>query len=301
MAREPRHFVCWRIREMEHVFQIAVGTVAMRPYVFAFLAAYLAAAVFHLGWRTTLWFTVTGYLISFVSEVSSINTGFPYGWYYYLDATRDRELWIAGVPFFDSLSYVFLAYCSYATALLVVSPVKAWRGGLVTLETRAIRKSLSVLILGSLFQVFLDIVIDPVALQGRRWFLGQIYGYNEHGCHFGVPISNYVGWWLVGVLMVLALQGIDAGVGKGGGKPEGVRNVPFRSLLGPALYLSVIVFNLAVTVFIGEKLMAATGVFIFTLPVAIVVIGIIRRANRFGREELAEHLRDYPWSPAGKG
>ncbi len=301
MAREPRHFVCWRIREMEHVFQIAVGTVAMRPYVFAFLAAYLAAAVFHLGWRTTLWFTVTGYLISFVSEVSSINTGFPYGWYYYLDATRDRELWIAGVPFFDSLSYVFLAYCSYATALLVVSPVKAWRGGLVTLETRAIRKSLSVLILGSLFQVFLDIVIDPVALQGRRWFLGQIYGYNEHGCHFGVPISNYVGWWLVGVLMVLALQGIDAGVGKGGGKPEGVRNVPFRSLLGPALYLSVLVFNLAVTVFIGEKLMAATGVFIFTLPIAIVAIGIIRRANRYGREELAEHLRDYPWSPAGKG
>ncbi len=301
MAREPRHFVCWRIREMEHVFQIAVGTVAMRPYVFAFLAAYLAAAVFHLGWRTTLWFTVAGYLISFVSEVSSINTGFPYGWYYYLDATRDRELWIAGVPFFDSLSYVFLAYCSYATALLVVSPVKAWRGGLVTLETRAIRKSLSVLILGSLFQVFLDIVIDPVALQGRRWFLGQIYGYNEHGCHFGVPISNYVGWWLVGVLMVLALQWIDAGVGKGGGKPEGVRNVPFRSLLGPALYLSVLVFNLAVTVFIGEKLMAATGVFIFTLPIAIVAIGIIRRANRYGREELAEHLRDYPWSPAGKG
>lgn len=286
---------------MHDIFQIAVGTVAMRPYVFAFLAAYLAAAVLHLGWRTTLWFTVAGYLISFVSEVSSINTGFPYGWYYYLDATRDRELWIAGVPFFDSLSYVFLAYCSYATALLVVSPVKAWRGGFVTLETRTIRKSLSVLILGSLFQVFLDIVIDPVALQGRRWFLGQIYGYNERGCHFGVPISNYVGWWLVGVLMVLALQRIDAGGGEGGGKPKGVCHVPFRSLLGPALYLSVLVFNLAVTLYIGEKLMAATGVFIFTLPVAIVTIGIIRRANRYSREELAEHLRDYPWSLAGKG
>jgi uncharacterized membrane protein len=286
---------------MEHVFQLVVGTVAMRPYVFAFLAAYLAVAVLHLGWRTILWFTVAGYLISFVSEVSSINTGFPYGWYYYLDATRDRELWIAGVPFFDSLSYVFLAYCSYATALLVVSPVKAWRRGFVTLETRTIRKSLSVLILGSLFQVFLDIVIDPVALQGRRWFLGQIYGYNERGCHFGVPISNYVGWWLVGVLMVLALQRIDSRAGKGSGKPKGVRNFPFRSLLGPALYLSVLVFNLAVTLYIGEKLMAATGVFIFTLPIAIVTIGIIRRANRYGREELAEHLRDYPWSPAGKG
>src|SRR6266567_4899025 len=238
MAREPRHFYVSGRMEMEHVFQIAVGTVAMRPYVFAFLAAYLAAAVFHLGWRTTLWFTVAGYLISFVSEVSSINTGFPYGWYYYLDATKDRELWIAGVPFFDSLSYVFLAYCSYTTALLVVSPVKAWRWGFVTLETRAIRKSLSVLILGSLFQVFLDIVIDPVALQGRRWFLGQIYGYNERGCHFGVPISNYIGWWLVGVLMVLALQRIDLGGGEARGKPDAVGKVPSPPLVGPALYLS---------------------------------------------------------------
>ena len=92
---------------MEHIIQLAVGTVTMRPYVFAFLAVYLVAAVLHLGWRTTLWFTVIGYLISFISELSSINTGFPYGWYYYIDATKDRELWVAGVPFFDSLSICF--------------------------------------------------------------------------------------------------------------------------------------------------------------------------------------------------
>lgn len=286
---------------MEHVIQIAVGTVTMRPYVFAFLAVYLVAAVVHLGWRTTLWFTLIGYLISFVSEVSSINTGFPYGWYYYIDATKDRELWIAGVPFFDSLSYVFLAYCSYATALLVVSPVKAWRWDFVTLETRPIRRSLSVLLLGSLFQVFLDIIIDPVALQGRRWFLGQIYGYRELGCHFGVPLSNYVGWWVVSILMILSLQLIEARSGRNREKPAGVMNVPFRSLFGPILYLSVIVFNLAITTFIGERLLAVTGVFIFTLPIVIVADGIIRRANRYRRDELAGHLRDFPWSSAGKG
>jgi uncharacterized membrane protein len=284
---------------VEHIFQIAVGTVTMRPYVFAFLAAYLAVAVLHLGWRTTLWFTVVGYLISFASEVCSINTGFPYGWYYYLDATKDRELWIAGVPLFDSLSYVFLAYCSYATALVVVSPVKAWRWNFVTLETRPIRRSLSVLFLGSLFQVFLDIVIDPVALQGRRWFLGQIYGYREAGVHFGVPLTNYLGWWVVSLLMVLALQLIDARGSRKREKPAGAASVPFRSLLGPVLYLSVIVFNLILTFLIGERLMALSGLFIFTLPVAIVVVGIIRRANGFSRDELAEHLKDYPWSAAG--
>jgi putative membrane protein len=284
---------------MNDVLQIAVGTVTMRPYVFAFLAVYLFVASAHLGWRKAILFTFVGYLISFLSEYSSINTGFPYGWYYYLDATKDRELWIAGVPFFDSLSYVYLAYCSYATALLVVSPIKAWGRNFITLETRAIRRSLAVLFLGSLFQVFLDIVVDPVALQGRRWFLGQIYSYREAGVHFGVPISNYIGWWGVSVLMVLSLQIIDALVGRKRERPEaGIWNPPFRALLGPMLFLSVIIFNIAVTLLIGENLLATTGIFIFTLPVAIVAVLVIRRANRYTRDELAEHIRDYPWSPA---
>lgn len=285
---------------MNDVLQIAVGTITMRPYVFAFLAAYLIIASAHLGWRKTILFTLIGYLISFVSEYSSINTGFPYGWYYYIDTTKDRELWIAGVPFFDSLSYVFLAYCSYATALLVISPVKFWGRNFITLESRAIHRSFSVLLLASLFQVFLDIIVDPVALQGSRWFLGQIYGYREPGVHFGVPISNYLGWWGVSFLMVLALQIIDAVVGKKKDKPEvGIWNPPFKSLLGPILYLSVIIFNISVTFIIGENLLATTGIFIFTLPVAIVTVLVIRRVNRYTRDEMAEHMRDYPWSPAG--
>ena len=220
---------------MDDFLQIAVGTFTMRPYVFAFLMVYLVAAVLHLGWRTTLLFTVCGYLVSFASEVSSITTGFPYGWYYYLDATKDRELWIAGVPFFDSLSYVFLCYCSYATALFILSPLKTRRWHLVPLETRAIRKSFAALFLGSLLQAYLDIIIDPVSLQGNRWFLGQIYGYREQGHHFGVPLSNYLGWWLVSAAMIFALQRLAASGNRSKEPPAGVGSFPFSTLLGPIL------------------------------------------------------------------
>jgi putative membrane protein len=283
---------------MADILQIAVGTVTMRPYVFAFLAAYLLAAVTHLGWRTTLSFTVVGYLIAYASEFSSIHTGFPYGWYYYLDATRDRELWIAGIPFFDSISYVFLAYCSYATALLVVAPVKAGNGDLLLLESRKLRRSFSVLLLGSLLQVFLDIIIDPVALQGYRWFLGQIYGYREAGLHFGVPMSNYWGWWLVGGVMIFALQRLEAWGSRGKEKPAGVANFPCRSLLGPLIYLGVLVFNITIAFIIGERLVGLTAIFIFVLPIAITTILLVRRTNHYAKDELAEHLRDFPWSPA---
>jgi len=283
---------------MPHFLDIAIGTFTMRPYVFAFFGAFLLVCVPHIGWRRTATFTLAGYLIAFGSEWLSINTGFPYGWYYYIDTTSCRELWIAGVPFFDSLSYVFLSYCSYATALFILSPLKSWRWNLATLETRAIRRSFSALLLGSFLQTFLDIVIDPVALQGRRWFLGQIYGYREAGLHFGVPLSNYAGWLLTSFCLIAALQLIDAR--RLDDAPRGVMDLPFRSLLGPFLYLSVMLFNIAMMLVIGERFMALCAALMFTLPILMVLVLALRRINRYSKDELGGHLRDYPWSPAGR-
>lgn len=277
------------------MLDIAIGTFTMRPYVFAFFAAFLLACVPHVGWKKTLSFTGLGYLIAFASEKLSISTGFPYGWYYYIDTTSHKELWIWGVPFFDSLSYVFLSYCSYTTALFILSPLATKGFDLITLETRAIRRSWAALVLGAFLQTFLDIIIDPVAYQGQRWFLGQIYGYREPGIHFGVPLSNYAGWLVTSLVLMAALQWIDRR--PDAHTPSGVVRLPFRSLLGPLLYLSVLIFNWAVTFWIGEPLMALTGIFIFTLPIVLVTVLALVRVNRYRQEELQEHLRDYPWSP----
>src|SRR6266568_474617 len=282
---------------MPHFLDIAIGTVALRPYVFAFFGAFLLVCVSHVGWRRSLGFTLIGYFIAFGSEWLSINTGFPYGWYYYIDTTSSRELWVAGVPFFDSLSYVFLAYCSYATALFILSPLKAWRWNLVTLETRSIRRSFAALLLGAFLQTCLDIVIDPVALQGKRWFLGQIYGYREKGIHFGVPLSNYGGWLLTSLCLIGAFQLIDSR--RQGEASSGLVAVPFHSLMGPFLYLSVLVFNISMTLAIGECFMALCGIQMYVIPIVLVVVLALKRVNRFSKEQLGDHLRDYPWSPAG--
>lgn len=278
---------------MHGVWEIAVGTIVSRPYVFAFFAAYLLAAVPHLGWRKVLLFTPIGYLIAFLSEVTSINTGFPYGWYYYIDTTSSRELWLAGVPFFDSLSYVFLCYCSYSVALLILSPLKTERRTLAILETHAIRRSFPALLLGSLLQTYLDIIIDPVSLQGGRWFLGQIYGYREAGAHFGVPLSNYLGWWLTSALMIGALQWLDYIVPEEPGFRRRYHRLFCSPLFGPLLYLSVLVFNLTIATLIGERQIAVTGLFIVFLPLVLVLVLAIQRVNRCSKEELLSHRRDF--------
>ena len=98
------------------ILGLLYGTVLLRPYVFIFLAFYLAIAVLHMGWARALMFTIVAYLIAFMAEYSSTRNGFPFGFYTYIDLTRHQELWISNVPFMDSLSFTFLSFISYMMA-----------------------------------------------------------------------------------------------------------------------------------------------------------------------------------------
>jgi uncharacterized membrane protein len=274
------------------------GTVVLRPYVFAFLVVYLLASTSRVGWRRTLVYLPVGYCLAWLSEFSSIHWGFPYGDYYYIPHTADRELWVAGVPFMDSLSYVFLSYCSYATALFLMSPVVVARGELLILETRHLRRSWRTLVLGALLFVFLDIIIDPVALQGYRWFLGQIYGYRQVGLYFGVPMSNFYGWLLVGLLLVTAQQQLDRCRAFDAPGPLFFSRFPALTLLGPILYLAVLVFNLVVTFWIGELLLGLVGTLMVGFFLILAVFFTLYKIDHTGEPLIQRHLLDLPHSRA---
>jgi uncharacterized membrane protein len=248
---------------MTHFLWLLASTVWLRPYVFIFLGAYLVIAVWRLGAGRALAFLVLGYLISWAAEFSSINVGFPFGEYLYIPATLDREIWVAGVPLMDSLSYVFLAYASYSLALLALTP-GGWEGGRFALRGGApLLGSWRTLILGAVLMVALDIVIDPLALRGYRWFLGQIYGYPEPGIYFGVTLTNFAGWFLVALGLIRVLQLLITRVPPSPWWDWGRRPSPSQALLGPALYLGILGFNLAMTFSIGETCLGWVGVFIY--------------------------------------
>src|SRR5579859_2495183 len=98
---------------------LLLSTIALRPYVFIFLASFLFISIVNFGLRTTLLFAVFTYLAALACEWSSIHNGFPFGLYHYVEATRGREIWVFGVPFMDSLSFTFLGFASYTVALLL--------------------------------------------------------------------------------------------------------------------------------------------------------------------------------------
>lgn len=280
--------------------RLFLGTVLLRPYVFVFLTIYLIAAASHLGWRKTLLFIPIGYGIAWLSEFSSIHWGFPYGDYYYIAETADRELWVLGVPFMDSLSYVFLAYCSYSMALFILSPVLFSSNQIAILDTRELRRSLQVLVLGAFLFVLLDIIIDPVALKGDLWFLGRIYGYRQDGLYFGIPMSNFGGWLLVGAVMIAVLQKLDALPFPEPSKPPLLASIPGIRLLGPILYAAILLFNLAVTFWIGELFLGIVGCTVLFFPSLVAFFFTLYKLRNLTPSQIEEHCRDFSISPADR-
>ena len=279
---------------METLLSQILGTITLRPYFVAFLLAYFLACTLHLGLKRALLFAVAGYVIAWASEYSSIHNGIPYGHYYYTCQTKGRELWVLGVPFMDSMSFVFLSYASYSVALFAISPAIRG-GGVYLLESRKIRHSLKVRLLGALFCMCLDVIIDPVALRGDKWFLGQIYGYPDKGIYFGIPISNFVGWFVVGFLLIHTLQLIDRLLSARRVRDLSGATCTWRYLPGPALYLSIIIFNLSVTFLIGERNLLWAGILIVLLPVVLCVSLMRTRLNGIAPDEaIVAHLEDFP-------
>lgn len=261
------------------VFDLFIKTIILRPYVFIFLAAFLFSAVQLIGWPRTWRFWLISWATAFVCEFSSTRTGIPFGWYFYNGSTVGQELYFSNVPFMDSISFSFLLFASYCVALglllpfdfstrIELAPLKEVRFDVGT------RTSWTVYALTAFLFAFIDMVIDPVALRGDRWFLGKIYDYPDPGWHFGVPIANYVGWAIVGLISLAMYFPLDRRLSP----LSPLQSITQRLLLGIGLYYGVLIFNLGVTFWIGEFFMGMSGM-LMHLPVLIILIIRLARAR----------------------
>ncbi len=263
------------------VFDLFIKTIVLRPYVFLFLAAFLFAAIQLIGWPRTWRFWLISWATAFVCEFSSTRTGIPFGWYFYNGSTVGQELYFFDVPFMDSISFSFLLFASYCVALgmllpLTSSPTHA-RVPLRQLTFNlSARSSWGVYALTAFLFAFIDMVIDPVALRGDRWFLGKIYYYPDPGWHFGVPVANYIGWAVVGLISLAIYFPLD-------------RRLPplsppqlltQRLLLGVGLYYGVLAFNLGMTFWIGESFMGLIGM-LMHLPILVLLVARLSHGQRY--------------------
>ncbi|MDO8461882.1 MAG: carotenoid biosynthesis protein [Deltaproteobacteria bacterium] len=242
--------------------QAIATTFLHRPYIFLFLVGFLISSLLNMRGRRTVLFLVIGYSIALISEASSIRNGFPYGHYFYLYENMPGELMVFGVPVWDSLSYVFMAYASLATAEYFCRD-----------RSRMIRTIFS----ASLLMVALDVLADPLALRGDQWFLGKIYGYAEPGFYFGIPFSNFAGWFLVATAIFSVFYYFQTSPHSPSLALPHAQSRGKEGVLGPLLYASLVLFNLILTVMIKEYWLAASGLLVVTTTFSLVVFLCRRR------------------------
>jgi uncharacterized membrane protein len=233
--------------------------VLLRPYVFIFLLGFVVAAVRDIGPRRAGLFMAWVGPMAFVAEFMSTRIGIPFGLYHYTGTTRGQELYLADVPFFDPLSFVFLAYAAFCLARMVLFGYPSGRvpsGCDPSAQAPSGRAKpgsprVQLIILSGVLMMLLDVVIDPLAVRGDRWFLGRIFWYPHGGAYFGVPLSNFGGWVVVGALGVggyLCCRGVAA-IGR-------------SPALGVGLYYGVLAFNLVMTAWIGEWALLTAGLIV---------------------------------------
>lgn len=268
---------------MLHFFYLLLSTIAYRPYVFVFFACYLFLAVTHIGWKRTVLFSVLAFAVAFLCEWSSAvaATGFPFGLYYYINETSDKELWLSGVPFMDSLSFTFLSYVSWELATVLTGRLLATRRDVQVLNHGKASRSWATALLAPFLMMYLDIIIDPVALRGDRWFLGKIYYYPGGGSYFGITLANFLGWYFVCFVILRVFVRLEKKLlASTSNLTSGILSYRYKALGSAGLYFGILGFNLFMTFWIGERQLGVVGVIII-LPLVVMILLALNKAERF--------------------
>lgn len=132
------------------------------------------------GWRSIAVFTVATFVVSTVLESSSILNGFPLGHYYYTSLLGPK---VGRIPIFVYVSYISLGYLAWVLATQFVGEVRRNSTLLTTVMTPLI---------ASFLMVAWDLSADPIGSTIKHAWI-----WTQGGAYFGVPFSNFVGWFFI--------------------------------------------------------------------------------------------------------
>jgi putative membrane protein len=130
------------------------------------------------GWAGIVTFVVISLVVSNILENTSILTGFPFGHYHYTDGLGPK---LFLVPLLIGPSYFATGYLAWVLSNVLVGDVRR--------ETSAFT-TFAVPVIASFLMVFWDLCLDPTASTIRHLWIWE-----QGGGYFGVPLSNYLGWF----------------------------------------------------------------------------------------------------------
>ena len=190
-----------------------------------FFLASTSHALVHRGARWTALYVLVTAGTGLLAEAVGTATGFPFGAYDYADSLGAKLL---GVPVVIPLAWAMFAY-----PCLVVGQ-------------RLARTALGAAAVGGLALASWDLFLDPQMVEAGHWRFTDVTA-SLPGAP-GIPVSNYLGWLLVAVLMLGLLQLL--------GRPADETDDRVPAALFLWTWGSSVLAN---AVFFGRPLVALTG------------------------------------------
>jgi uncharacterized membrane protein len=176
-------------------------------------------------------------------EKIGTTTGWPFGGYHYTEALRPQ---VGGVPAIVPLAWFAMAVPARETA----------HAALGTRSTPARR-----IVAGASTLTAWDLFLDPQMVGEGYW------RWNRLGRYRGIPLSNFVGWFLTGLVVMAALEVL---------LPPAAE--PDPALVGEYSYMAVME-TLGFAAFFRDPVVAAVGG-LGMLPPAIAAVGRLAQARR---------------------
>jgi uncharacterized membrane protein len=146
---------------------------------FIFIVAGLYGAERYGLKNITILFLIT-WIVSNFFEILSMHTGFPSGFYQYVNLPGPT---LFGVPIIIMFTYFAMGYISWTLSHILTGQYSKKLQG---------KQIFIVPIVATFIMVMWDLIMDPVSST-----LKSLWVWQSIGPYFGVPISNYVGWFLV--------------------------------------------------------------------------------------------------------
>lgn len=140
------------------------------------------------GFRGICTFAGLCVMVGAFFESLSLHTGFPFGHYYFTGVMGPQ---LFHLPVLLVLAYIGMGYASWVIGLAILGVPAA---GARVSRTRFVALPL----VSSFLMVAWDLAMDPVwATVGRAWI------WQDGGGYFGVPLSNFLGWYLTVFIIYL--------------------------------------------------------------------------------------------------
>ncbi len=178
------------------------------PFVFIFIGTYVASYLFFIlpltmfpgvlgivsfvvaipalysfyrwtGWKNTLIiFLILSGFVLFI-EGFGIITGIPYGHFFYSSLSGFKIFGL--VPWALPFAFIPLLF------------------GIMAVVTQYVQKPWKIILLSGFLLVVVDLVLDPVFVHLGIWI------WITPGIYYGVPLSNYIGWFFTGLISAAIL------------------------------------------------------------------------------------------------